>query len=268
VQAGSERRAGQPSGPEPLLPAPYRSPWRRLGESLRAVVADLGLVLRRLLRLNRQGELPIPPFWPQGLAALFWPLVLSLGLALLLGGGLWLRPWSPQKPTQAALHPPAAAPVHPPQAEPVADPAVDPALERAVEGGVDMGVEAAAESSPGASPPLPTVPQGATAPSQARAEAEAAAGDGLQALLAQSEAAGLLASVQADPGQGLLRFALDADFEAMALPGRQRQADRWLAWARELGYEHLELRDGRGRLVAREALVGDGMILLTSRPTS
>ncbi|MBM5800206.1 MAG: hypothetical protein FJ077_05065, partial [Cyanobacteria bacterium K_DeepCast_35m_m2_023] len=52
------------------LPAPYQSPWRQLGQALRAVVASLGLDLRALWRRNGAGELPRPPWWPPTLAPL------------------------------------------------------------------------------------------------------------------------------------------------------------------------------------------------------
>lgn len=261
--AGSERRAGQ--HPEPLLPAPYRSPWRQLGESLRAVLADLGLGLRRLQRLNRQGELPAPALWPRSLAPVFWPVLLSLGLGLLVFGGLWLRTQSPLEVEMAAPPPLSATPL-----APAADSSADPLAEQG------------AKRPPGASPSSPapskapledsvSLPGAGSAAAPARhpaAEVAAPGSDSLPGLLSEPEAAGQLAAAAADPASARLRFTLGAGFESLALPERQVQADCWLLWARELGYEHLELRDGRGRLVAREALLGDGMILLSTRPSS
>jgi hypothetical protein len=48
------------------------------------------------------------------------------------------------------------------------------------------------------------------------------------------------------------------------LPDRQRLAlaGQWQRRAESLGYEDLRLLDGRGRVLARRALVGSGMILL------
>jgi hypothetical protein len=48
------------------------------------------------------------------------------------------------------------------------------------------------------------------------------------------------------------------------LPENQRLAlaGQWQLRAESLGYEDLRLLDGRGRLLARRALVGSGMILL------
>jgi hypothetical protein len=39
-------------------------------------------------------------------------------------------------------------------------------------------------------------------------------------------------------------------------------AGQWQRRAESLGYEDLRLLDGRGRVLARRALVGSGMILL------
>jgi hypothetical protein len=75
------------------LPAPYAPPWKRLGEDGVALVAWLGLKLREGFRRNREGTLPVPPFWPRRWRQLFWPLALVavalVGLAL---GRLWLAP--------------------------------------------------------------------------------------------------------------------------------------------------------------------------------
>jgi len=80
------------SGQDPRspLPAPYEDPWRRLANDLVAVVAAAGLKARELGRLNGEGSLATPAVWPRSMASLFWPLLLALGLALLVGLGLWL----------------------------------------------------------------------------------------------------------------------------------------------------------------------------------
>ena len=70
----------------PNLPAPYVSPWREFARNLRSMVADLRLRLQEIWRRNREGDLSVPGFWPQGLVPWFWPLilVLLLGLVVLL----------------------------------------------------------------------------------------------------------------------------------------------------------------------------------------
>ena len=79
--------------PRSPLPAPYEDPWRRLANDLVAVVSAAGLKARELWRLNGEGSLASPAFWPRSLASLFWPLLLGLGLALLVGLALELPGW-------------------------------------------------------------------------------------------------------------------------------------------------------------------------------
>ena len=86
---------GRPSTPPSDLPAPYRSPWKRLGEDLEAVGADLVLRGRELWRRNGEGNLWRPPFWPRTVAASFWPLVLAAVLVVGLVVGLGSRRGAP-----------------------------------------------------------------------------------------------------------------------------------------------------------------------------
>jgi len=73
--------ARQPHGPAAVegagtgngLPAPYRNPWRNLSDDLRAIAADLRLLLWRQGRRNREGELWRPSWWPADLAPLSGP---------------------------------------------------------------------------------------------------------------------------------------------------------------------------------------------------
>ena len=81
----------QPSDNDSALPAPYNSPWKALGQDLRAVSADLRLRSQELWRRNREGDLSVPAFWPEPFAALFWPVLLGFGLAVLILGGIQLR---------------------------------------------------------------------------------------------------------------------------------------------------------------------------------
>ena len=84
----------------PNLPAPYVSPWREFARNLRSMAADLRLRLQEVWRRNREGDLSVPGFWPQGLAPWFWPLL----LVLLLGvGAAAARPFL----AQPRWHPPA-----------------------------------------------------------------------------------------------------------------------------------------------------------------
>lgn len=76
-------RPSPPEEPRAPLPAPYDDPWRRLGADLVAVGAAAVLKARELWRLNGEGRLPRPPFWPDPLAPLLWPLVVILALLAL-----------------------------------------------------------------------------------------------------------------------------------------------------------------------------------------
>ena len=69
------------------------------------------------------------------------------------------------------------------------------------------------------------------------------------------------------PAEGLLRLRLAGGFGALPLADRRSLAERWLERARELGYERLELVEPAGRLLARPARVGSGMILLDADST-
>ena len=69
------------------------------------------------------------------------------------------------------------------------------------------------------------------------------------------------------PAEGLLRLRLAGGYGALPLADRRSLAERWLERARELGYERLELVDPTGRLLARPARVGSGMILLDADST-
>ena len=52
-------------------------------------------------------------------------------------------------------------------------------------------------------------------------------------------------------------------FAALPADDQQRRAEQWQLWGYELGYDHVELRDARAGLLARDALVGQGMIVLS-----
>jgi len=251
------------SEPSTNLPVPYRSPWRALGEDLRAVAATLRLGLQELWRRNGQGDLPRPALWPRDLAPLFWPLLLVVALAALLLVGLGLGQRLGGSASGLAkpefLAPSAEIPPELPQEIPDTRATADPAD---------------APQEPRSEPPAPETPETEpNAPGAATVEtsSEAAAAapgptfppDPLAELLASPAAAGLLRSASAEPASAGLQLVLAEDF--LDLPGaeQQRRADAWLQLALGLGYEHLQLRDAHGALMGREAVVGGGMILLS-----
>ena len=332
----------EPSSP---LPAPYVDPWRRLATDLAAVVATARLKAQELWRLNGEGTLTTPAFWPRGWAALFWPLLLALCLLLLVGLALRLPGGRGEPPADpAAERTPAAAPQAPgqgtdswPPGSPGASQAPDSLQADQLQGDVaaappsstlvipeDMGSAGgpAAAARPvdrgGRSTGLPTpwpwrqgrggdAAEGAsggpdTLDGGAGPEADPVAGapsrsvggpssplgsgDGPGAGSAADRAAGgaadsaaataaspLAELVGADPpawalaleqrpAEGVLRLRLAGGYGALPLAERRSLAERWLERARELGYERLELVDPAGRLLARPARVGSGMILL------
>jgi len=87
-------------------------------------------------------------------------------------------------------------------------------------------------------------------------------------LLQRPGADGLIRSAVGDVEASSLSLQLAPAFPALAPREQQRRATLWLGWARDLGYDHLELRDSRAGLLARDALVGDGMILFSSEPSA
>jgi len=92
--------------------------------------------------------------------------------------------------------------------------------------------------------------------------------DPLAELLRAPQAAGCLEAAQGHADQGLLVLQLAPAYGRLSGAERQRLALLWQRMAAELGYEHLELRDSRAGLLGRDALVGEGMILLSPSPTS
>jgi hypothetical protein len=88
----------------------------------------------------------------------------------------------------------------------------------------------------------------------------------LDALLQRPQAEGLLVGARVLPDQVSLVLEVAPGFANLSTAERQRRAEQWQEWATELGYHHLELRDSRSGLLARDALVGSGMIVLSEQP--
>ncbi len=207
------------------------------------MVADTGLRLRESLRRNGEGSLWRPRWWPVDLAPLFWPLLLALALAALMALGVWLPRLRP-----------AATPPAPPSAVASALPTVS--------------------EPPAAEPPAAAVlpepaPEPATDAESLEAEPlEPPPPDPLVLLLQRPGADGLIRRAVGDADASSLSLQLAPAFPALAAKEQQRRAELWQQWARDLGYDHLELRDSRAGLLGRDALVGDGMILFSSEPSA
>jgi hypothetical protein len=276
------------------LPAPYASPWKRLGEDGVALLSWLGLKARELWRRNREGLLPLPVFWPRRWPRVFWPLVL---VALLVGlgaaGWAWLARFPEASAARIALSPsdPGVSEASPPVEK--ASGAMDPRDEATVSSQPFPGEappEEEASSPPeearsslaapaplarGASPPE-EIEEAEEIEEPVEAEEEDAPRSlaPLHESLAEREHRRLRAAWAADPDTALvvalvpdpagasLTLRVGEGLFALTVKQRQRLAERWRERAAEEGYNHLFMRDVAGRLWARDALVGRGMLLL------
>jgi hypothetical protein len=201
------------------------------------VGADLVLRARELLRRNGEGSLWHPGFWPRSAAAGFWPFVLVVVLAALgvgLGGRFQPLPPHPtssprERDSTASLAvPPVPAETPQPEAAPATPP--DPAPVPRPE-------------------PLPA-PLTLPGPEEELRQAFAA--------LASQD---LILTVRPDPAMAQLHLEV-ADMYARLEPSRRRQlVDQWAGVAVDRGYDRLEVVDGSGRLWARPAAVGGGLVV-------
>lgn len=208
---------------------------------LRAALASTVLKLRELVRRNREGDLSVPGFWPQGLAAFFWPVLLALGLAVLAWSlTLLIKTFAPT-PTNFDIADSSA---------------VQPVVEQVFEQVAPRSVGPAPSS-----PEPPEPPELAEPAPVARLEL-----DPLLALLSNDDPDGCIASARPHPEQGLLDLELVSPWAGLPLQRRQQQADLWLQRSRELGYERLRLLAPGGNLLAQAARVGSGMVLLEAEP--
>ena len=209
------------------------------------------LKLRELVRRNREGDLSVPGFWPQALAAFFWPVLLALGLVVVACSLTLLIKTvfsSPTPTTFDIAHSSASQPVVEQVAERLA-PRSDLPLPQA------LGQPAA--RSVGPAPSSPELPELAEPAPAVRLEL-----DPLLALLSNDDPDGSISSARPHPEQGLLDLELVSTWAGLPLQRRQQQADLWLQRSSELGYEHLRLLAPGGNLLAQAARVGSGMVLL------
>lgn len=215
------------------LPAPYRSPWSSLGEALQAVGADMVFRLRRHWR----------------------PLVAGSALALILALALLWARQGRQEPAQSLATDPTEQLQQdaPRRAEPVPaalSPSALPVSPALLGSPAVTELQAVTESQ--AVPAPQAVPEPPTDP--------------LVALLQLQGVAGFVQSAEPDQARGCLRFRLLPPGARLPAKELERQFQRWMQLAMELGYDHLELLDPSGQLVARDALVGAGMIMFDAPP--
>jgi hypothetical protein len=262
-------RLKQGRGSSPHLPAPWQNPWGLLWRDLGAVLASLGLGLRELWRRNGEGSLWRPAFWPQGGAKLFWPfLVVALVVLLVLGGRPFLaarRP--PTLPPLAAGGNTATAAETQAEKSPVSDQtagaeaSLSPASATAAPVPPPSDPQPLESEAPAATPAQPSPGEtdaGALGPSAAPLPPP----DPLLQELAPDDPEGWIGATRANPGASRLDLLMIDSFRTLPEPQRLALAGQWQRQAESLGYEDLRLLDGQGRVLARRALVGSGMILL------
>jgi hypothetical protein len=84
----------------------------------------------------------------------------------------------------------------------------------------------------------------------------------VRAAWSDAAAESLIVAFRPEPATLTLTLSLDDAFLTLPAGERERLAERWRQRALEAGYSHLRLREGRGRLVGRDAVVGGGMVVL------
>ncbi|KZR82272.1 hypothetical protein PMIT1342_00736 [Prochlorococcus marinus str. MIT 1342] len=219
------------------LPVPYTNPWVSLREGFRDVFADLGLRLRQLWRLNRQGEFSTPRFWPSAMAPMFWPLTLATVLVL----GVFLSSLLIDQPAAVAQLDPAET-----------YPSNSAAL-------AVMSSPSTAESEPVAALSEPSELESTqlSAPLAVPLQLEP-----LLTMLADNDLpSGLLLAAEPRPLDNDLVLRLSPVWNNINSSRQRELADRWQALAEQLGYDELQLQSEDDQLLARTARVGVGMII-------
>ena len=287
---GSESEAGQ-------LPIPYRNPWLSLRHDLLAVSADLWLRLRLLWRRNRDGDLSLPPFWPRAIAPMFWPLLLSM-LLILFGSLAWPLIASFTASAPPASSSPARAFTSSSQGSPTSSPTssstssstsslksslkssssdqsvpIELTPDSPVDHGAGLPIEINTEDSPeisldisteipGSLPVTPLPLQVDLLPQEPQPLAEFLRRDPLFSLFAEADLPeGLLVAVEPVTQLNGLQLRLASSWWELPPSRRRELASRWLKQAEEMGYDELRLLDRGDHLLARNARVGEGMIL-------
>ena len=270
----------QSSDNESALPAPYNSPWKALGQDLRAVSADLRLRSQELWRRNREGDLSVPAFWPEPLASLFWPALLGFILTLLVLGGIQLREilrdQSPPSPPEVERV--RTTPF--PEARPLPIPTnlqTDLDNEGMVGAPTDTNPSSSSSSSSTSSSgpeALSTTEQDPDLsnlelePPTAEPTSDLLRFDPLLELLAEesssdsSQGSALIVSAQPQPERNAVTLVIDAEAWRQRSPEqRQQLAETWWNRLEDQGYADLRLVNDQQDLLARPARIGGGMIV-------
>ena len=262
----------QPSDNDSDLPAPYNSPWKALGQDLRAVSADLRLRSQELWRRNREGDLSVPAFWPEPFAALFWPVLLGFSLAVLILGGIQLR---------QALQ--GQSPPSPPEVERVRTTPFPEARALPITNSVesDLNNQGVAEAPTDPNITLPKEPEQLMKaeappglnnlelePPSVKTEAELLRFDPLLELLAEEgskdsgQGSALIVAAQPQPERNAVILQInDAAWMQRSPEQRQHLAETWWTRLEDQGYADLRLVNEQQDLLARPARIGGGMIV-------
>lgn len=262
----------QPSDNDSDLPAPYNSPWKALGQDLRAVSADLRLRSQELWRRNREGDLSVPAFWPEPFAALFWPVLLGFSLAVLILGGIQLR---------QALQ--GQSPPSPPEVERVRTTPFPEARALPITNSVesDLNNQGVAEAPTDPNITLPKEPEQLMQaeappglnnlelePPSVKTEAELLRFDPLLELLAEEgskdsgQGSALIVAAQPQPERNAVILQInDAAWMQRSPEQRQHLAETWWTRLEDQGYADLRLVNEQQDLLARPARIGGGMIV-------
>lgn len=254
------------------LPAPYNSPWKALGQDLKAVSADLRLRSQEIWRRNREGDLSVPEFLPEQFAPLFWPALLGFSLSVLILGGIQLR--------QALQN---QSPPAPPEVERIRTTAFPEArplpITFNVESDLNNQVLAKTPKEPKTTEPnepdqlmadeeTPALNEPELKLPSAERDAELLRFDPLLDLLAEEGSAdggqgsALIISARPQPERNAVILQINAAAWMQQSPEeRQLLAETWWTRLEDQGYADLRLVNEQQSLLARPARIGGGMIV-------
>lgn len=268
----------QSSDNESALPAPYNSPWKALGQDLRAVSADLRLRSQELWRRNREGDLSVPAFWPEPLASLFWPALLGFILTLLVLGGIQLREilrdQSPPSPPEVERV--RTTPF--PEARPLPIPTnLETDLDNEGMVGAPTDTNPSSSSTTEQDPDLSNLelePPSAEPTSDLlrfdpllellaeESSSDSSTAGGSAGSSASNQGSALIVSAQPQPERNAVTLVIDAEAWRQRSPEqRQQLAEAWWTRLEDQGYADLRLVNDQQDLLARPARIGGGMIV-------